>query len=408
MGSRVSTGQWWSRARQPAKMLRKTRAPLAVSQVLRARVAPSRWVLNLSSIRFVVLLTAVCCLLAATTFAQDDLGARREQIVSLPLSDQQQLLRNQERFNELGVDEQERLRKLHEDLSHDANAARLRAVLERYHEWLKTLSPEQRAELAELGTDERVVRIGQLMAREREEHERRKNRFAGEGPPLPREDVQAISRWFGELAWQHREELLADMPSQRREQIEKLDEPAQRRSLTFAAFSRWRNGPLPVKDEDLDRLMKELTPGTRERLAQADGHQRRRVLKDLLRQTVMSRMGSPSMRRSWAMVSNEELERFFQHDLPEGERQRLMRLSREQMRDELRTLYLERGDRPEGPPGRRPPFGPPGGRPGGPGGPDFRRRPPRERGEQPPERSPRNPGGALEGSHEREPVRNGR
>jgi hypothetical protein len=340
------------------------------------------------SSRYSVLLSlaAGCWLLAASCSGQDDLVARRERIQNLSPSEQQQLLRNQERFDELPADEQKRLRKLHEELSRDANGEKLRSLLERYRDWLETLSPEQRAELAELGPDKRVERIGQLMVRQRVEQEGRRPRPIASGPPLPPEDLRAVFRWFNDYVWEHREKTLARMPPRRREEIERLDEPAQRRRLMFATTQLWRNGPPAIESADLERLIKSLSPETQDKFANADAQQQRWLAKNLLFQAVTARMESASMRRSLAMVSSEDLERFFQEELPQQDRQRLMNLPPDRMREELRHLYLEHTRRPEGPPRDRP-HRPPHDRPEGlPFGPpdelDFRR-PPNERMDRP-------------------------
>jgi hypothetical protein len=363
-------------------------------------------------VRWSFAFVCVSCLLTTSAgIAGDDLATRREKVEALSLGEQQQLLRNQERFNELSAAEQQRLLTLHNALSEDANSAKLLAVLERYTEWLKNLPAEQRAELATLDADARIERIRRMLDRERQDQEGRRQRaFAGD--PLPREDFQPILRWFGNVVWEHRDELLANAPPQRRAQQEKLDEAAQRRMLMGVAVHQWRRKPLPVKPEEIETLKTQLSSGTQDRLAKATPEQRDRLLKEFLWQAVMSRMGSSQMRRSLAMVSPDELERFFEFELSKEERQRLLSLPQDEMREELRTLYVQKSRDADGPPRGRSPgpqFGPPngrdrarrlpgdewdrpnrGGRPGGPGPRRERDRPPFDfdRGDGPDDRPP--------------------
>lgn len=330
-------------------------------------------------------------LIGASALAEESLADRRAQIASLSLAEQQQLMRNQERFAALTEEQQARMRQLHVELTKDAESAKLRGVLDRYYDWLKTLSVEERAELAELNADQRIERIRQLIKRQREEHERRRPRFVNTDPPLPPEDAQVISRWFSDLAWKYRELVMKDLPQNRRKDFEELDEGAKRRQVTITALRRWKSDPIPVTTEDLDRLTGQLSPGTRQRLAAANSpQQKKRLAREWLLQSMMARMGSFPMRRS--MVSSEDLERFFETELPDEDRQRLMKLPSEQMQAELLGLYWQHTRAADGsgfgPPRGRPegrPFGRPDGRDGptfGPGDhppfPTDERRPPRD------------------------------
>jgi hypothetical protein len=287
--------------------------------------------------------------------AADDLALRRQQIANLSLTEQQQLLRNQQRFDELSTADRERMRKLYADLQADPHRPELQKVLDRYYEWLKTLSPEHRAELEDMEAGARIKRIRELVTREREEHNRRRPRFGGE--PIPKEDLDALYKWFSDLVWQRRDDILAEMPESRRKQIAGLDESMQRKSLLFAAIQRNRADQLPIEDADYERLLKKLSPETRDKLARAPSpQQKKRLARGWLGQAMMMRMGSHSMRRAMATISGDELQRFFEK-LPESDRSRLMGMPPDQMQQELKHLYFQRVSRPDGPPPLDPPFG---------------------------------------------------
>ena len=70
---------------------------------------------------------------------------RRRRVESMGLGEKEQLLRIEERFIGLAPEEQQRLRRLHEELQTDPDAQRLRPIMHRYCEWLKTLSSYSRA-----------------------------------------------------------------------------------------------------------------------------------------------------------------------------------------------------------------------------------------------------------------------
>jgi hypothetical protein len=352
--------------------------PSKLAGLPRTMIARCR--LHAGSHRIEMLLFLGILLTSSISIAQESLAARREKVESLSLNEQQQLLRNLERFNELPEAEKKRLRDLQQQVANDANSTKLSTTLVRYTEWLKDLPEGQRAELASLDPDARIEQIRRMLEREHQEQEGGRRRFMG-GEPVPREDMQTMVRWFGKVVWERRDELLANSPPKQRAEYKNLDEFAQRRRLMLFAANQWQGKPLPVKPEEIESLKRSLSSGTQDRLAKAKPEQQDELLRELLRQSVMSRMGSFPMRRSLAMASRDELDRFFEFELSKEERERLRVLPPEEMRKELQTLYFQRNRGPDGPPMGRPKgarFGPMDGRnrPGRPPG-DDRPRPSR-------------------------------
>ena len=89
--------------------------------------------------------------------ADDSPAVRRERIESMTAAEKEQLLEREAEFESLAPSKQERIKKLHEELQHAADAAQLRQVMHRYHEWLNSLPSYQRAQLLEMapaGTDQ--------------------------------------------------------------------------------------------------------------------------------------------------------------------------------------------------------------------------------------------------------------
>ena len=89
--------------------------------------------------------------------AIDALAERRQQIESLSADQKEELRVKFAKFEALSSDEQEQLRRLHEQLDSDPQGNQLRRTLARYHEWLKSLSPSDRADLLVLPPTERLA-----------------------------------------------------------------------------------------------------------------------------------------------------------------------------------------------------------------------------------------------------------
>jgi len=95
--------------------------------------------------------------------AEETMHERRAQLEQMTDAEKTRLLQKKRRFDELSSQEQDRLRQLYQDLSADPQCERLRGVLERYSEWLKTLTPVERAEIAKLSAEQRLARVRKLI-----------------------------------------------------------------------------------------------------------------------------------------------------------------------------------------------------------------------------------------------------
>ena len=94
-----------------------------------------------------------------TAGTAEGISARRARIEQMSAAEKQLLREKKDRFDQLTEHEQDKLRLIHNQLEGDPDSERLTRVMENYFEWLKTLSPGQRAELLELGVDERIARV---------------------------------------------------------------------------------------------------------------------------------------------------------------------------------------------------------------------------------------------------------
>jgi hypothetical protein len=297
--------------------------------------------------------------LAASARADDRLDARRAQIARLQPAEQEELLRKQERFAALPADEQQRLRAFQSALDADKDAERLQQVLARYHEWLKTLTPSQRAKLAELPPAERVAEIKRIQQQQRTARER-----THRADLLSWVDMKEVLSWTEDFVWTRRKDLLADMSKEQRQRFEKWDHQRQRRAMLLRAFERSRRegpGALDALDQsDIDHLTAKLSERPKQMLADAATLSDKRKIVGGWIGTAMHRLDPwPSSRKQGSLVV-EDLLQYLQNEVPPTDRERLLKMPRDKMLEELRGMYFERS-RYGGPGGGPPRFD---GRPG--------------------------------------------
>lgn len=284
--------------------------------------------------------------------------ARRERVEQMTVEQKEELRQKQERFVSLTEQEQQRIRKLHEDLTTRDDADKLRSVLERYHAWLATLSSAERAELLSLSADQRIERIKKTMQKQEDD------RFRKEvSDKLTGEDREAIMKWLLAFVDAHRQEIIDALPADRR------PGETDRWPLMFSMLRGWGTGDLKMprpQPEDVQTLINSLSPSAQETIKNVREPQKRmEVAQRWIRAAFESRRW-----RAPPPVSREELRKFYVEKLTAAERERLEALSPEEMQHALQRVYYEhqfrgRGFGPGGPP-RNDQDGPPrGGR--GPG-----------------------------------------
>lgn len=298
-----------------------------------------------------------------TLRAEESLAQRRARIEQMDPAAKAQLLRQLESFRTMTPQQQARLRSLHQQLDGDPQAEQLRQVMRRYHEWLKTLKPYQKAELADLPPRERVERIKRIL---QDQARRESKRMAGLDPArierykrllqeqvpkagkrLAAEDVEGLWRWLEQYAASKESQLLEDLPAARRQevrqQLQKIIDPSRRREmLTFL----WVQGqlsnpgqPLDFSAAELEGLCTKLSAATQERLRSLPEAERRRTLTAWVRLILLHHAASHFRGRAPGQVSQEELADFLEHQLSPEVRDRLLGLAPEEMQRELWALY---------------------------------------------------------------------
>ena len=296
----------------------------------------------------------------------DSLEQRRLRVAELTPAEKEELARKQERFNALTPAEQEHLRELHADLTADPNGPQLLAVATRYHEWLKTLSTGQRAELLDMSPSERIARIERL---KREEETRQFREMTDS--ELPQEDIDEIFAAVTQFVRENEDRIIANLNERQLEWLNRGTNERWRTSKLFFLMARpGRQAEIPMPDDEkVAQLIARLSPATQQQIEEAESSEARQ---DMLRRWVFAVVLS---RTSPDAATPEELEAFFA-ELPQAQRERLESLPSDQMQHVLRGMYhqesfgfLHRGRDHRGGPDHE-----------GPGpGPGWDGRPPRER-----------------------------
>lgn len=284
----------------------------------------------------------------------------RESLQALSPEEKAALLQKKERFDALPKEEQDRLRALNSSISTATHSEQLHRTLDRYHEWLKSLTTKQRADLLELPAEQRIDRIKELM----QEQERARLRDLG-GKQLPEGDIDAIFTWLDEFMKQHEDKYLERLPEDYRKRLLDQEEVSRRRSLMRGIIMRGpRNDfPMPMR-EDFERLLPTLSAATRAALESAKTPDEKQ---QLARQWIFSAMISKVL----PAASEEDLRKVF-NELAPDQRERLERKTPEEIKRELTWRFhwkqwpgREGGWRGPGGPGFRGPggLGPGGGPP---------------------------------------------
>lgn len=277
----------------------------------------------------------------------EERSARREWIEALAAGERNELRRQFERYLEKPEAERQRLESLANALAEAEDAATLRRVLKRYHEWLAMLSPLDRGELVKLEPESRLSRIGELKQHETSQLVRR----VGAGKLTP-EDIGAIFEWLHQRALDDEQHIRARARERDLERLDELGERERVRHLLFLTLGHGGGFQLPSAqiEKNWNELRSKLSASVQDEL-KGTPEQQRKTLDDMLRQAMAA--------RQWH-VSWEDLKRFFEERLTEDERKELGKLPREEFQKQLRRKYFEmnRGPRRGDFPGFKPDHGP--------------------------------------------------
>jgi hypothetical protein len=297
---------------------------------------------RLSPLREAMAAILLCLAAAGPLWATDWLAERRQKVEQMTPAEKEELHAQYEKFLALSPDQQQQLRDLHQDLDTDLQGDRLRGLMHRYYDWLKTLTPVERADLLSMPMADRVAKIKSL----KQHQEAWAAKLSG-GSHLTISDVQVLSDWVKKYAAVHEAEL-KDMPPPRHNDASGNEKTPRERTRQFVAWRPWLGAELPrVSKEEIDDLTHQLSAEPRKAIEKRTTlPEKTEVIHGWLQAIWRQRAGGGFGGRH--NVSSKELARFFQHDLSKEKQDELTRITdKDEQHRELRRLYFQHG-RPNG------------------------------------------------------------
>ena len=273
----------------------------------------------------------------APTRTDDSPAARRQRVRDMSDAQKEELFRHREQLRALGTGEQHRIALLHEQLQTDRQGEQLRETMNHYCRWLATLSPYRRANLLDMKPQDRLKAIKQTL----QEHAR------SESKRLDAKDRDVLVQWLDQYAKDHESQFYELLPENRRRQTAKMT-PAMRHRIAFVMVcQRWQSGDAavhpPATEQEMAALRSRLSADTRSRLESKPVAEQPRVLTNWLqqaaRQEVLARRGEGGVLFGF----DEQLADFFEYQLSDEERDRLMSLPGDEMQQRLHELFLMKG-----------------------------------------------------------------
>jgi hypothetical protein len=202
------------------------------------------------------------------TIIPASLTERHAWVESLSPTDKIDLRDDFEKFSALPPKQQQALRQFDKQLSEDPNNAQLRRIMQRYYDWLKTLTSVDRANvLDETNATDQIKLIRQLRQGQMNQY----LTWLDPGLNLLRDrDSAAVLQWMREFADSHEAELTALLPDQKHPDGQKSDERRRRRPLMGLAWQQWwspsATSTPPVTSTDIHALHSMLSPEKQQQL----------------------------------------------------------------------------------------------------------------------------------------------
>ena len=268
--------------------------------------------------------TGILALLAVPWFlAQtgDDFISQKQRLAELTPEIKAELQRKRDEFERLPEDEQQRIREFHQLFSQlsEARQSHLKNVLRDYHEWLKELTPKERAVLRGMTIDDRIKEIRRI----RDEQQRQDFGIAGE-TKLPDEDLTPFTKW------------MSDLRTTKQALIEKVTQMRGDRSSERQIYAVLRLPPEEfrklISEEDLQQLSATLSKTGAAILNKSETFERKT---ELIQRWSQAAIVSTFRRK----ISEENLQKFYDNALTGEERDRFDELSPTQWRRDLTALY---------------------------------------------------------------------
>ncbi|MGA2797947.1 MAG: hypothetical protein ABSE63_10230 [Thermoguttaceae bacterium] len=280
-----------------------------------------------------------------------------EDLKKLDSSQKADLLQKQNIFAHLLPAVQNQLQQLHEQIHADAHAEELRGIMDRYYEWFKLLPSYYRLELPHMTSEERFKWIRDYKQKEQTEITNR--------PPAGK-DSEAMWKWMENYESKHEKAFVENLPDPIQKELKVMAPIAFHRRIMGMMWLRPQDGQnkeSPFSDDDLSELRSNFTPGTQKLLeAKSKEDAKKAIEKENRPETqklleVKSKDEQITILHNWAHslvrqnyprrgpgmegpVDDKLLAEFFDKDLDDAERDRLMKLSPEDMQQQLLRDYI--------------------------------------------------------------------
>jgi len=262
--------------------------------------------------------------------AEDLSGPTTEQLTP---SDRDMLRRRWEQFRQLPRSDRKRLRDVYKQLAEAPDRDELRAIGNRYHEWLEELPPLTRSELLTMEPERRIERIKQLLRRQAESDLRR----------FDATKAAALHQWMADQA----ERMISRLPESQREKYAWIRNP-RARLLALGARGVGPDGRTDLRhllrDEDLVAFRTTLPSPAAEQMAKLPTEQQWKLIGGWIRQA-FHRRRHPDAKTAEGVGDTQFEQRLIdmvENDLSDEQRDRILALPPEKMRDELIRMYMKR------------------------------------------------------------------
>ncbi|MBA4019862.1 MAG: hypothetical protein C0483_22070 [Pirellula sp.] len=263
----------------------------------------------------------------------------RATLAALPAGDKAALAAKYERYQKLPKSERDRVRALAIEFADSGDEAGLLATMRDYLRWKSKLVPQQSAMFVGLDAAARLQRVQTIVSEQQ----------AASAQVFSDADSKVVMGWLEAQVRAHQDKLLENLPAIVRERFEAMGSRERTWALMYYVISQ-KGGPGPsrfdvVGTQALAELRSKLSPQAQARWAAAekerDGDDPKTLLSEWIRISIERSVGYRGEgAATMARIDDNDLRKFFEKELSEGERQRLLALSPADMQSQLRREYL--------------------------------------------------------------------
>jgi hypothetical protein len=266
-----------------------------------------------------------------------------EHIQALSPKQKYDLLKKQQRFKGLELDVQDDLQELNKQIKKDEHPEQLRRVMEHYYEWYKSLQTWDRPKLNELSLEKRIEFINTRLQDEQTK--------ITSTPPTSK-DADRLWHWMEDYAEKNEKTFLRDLPAGMQDDLKNASSAKRRQALIAMMWFRPQGGgssgpnrTVQLTNEDLTELRSKFTSQTQKLLETKSQDEQIQAIQRWASHLLRQKRGSPM----WTLTNDEKLAVFFEKDLKDEDRDRLMNMTGDDMQRELLRLYISKNRPQDGP-----------------------------------------------------------